>query len=169
VGKLWPCWGFAMVSWNQRNDALSVVSRESAWAEQVELLLYCSAQQALSPMVQLSSHTPTVTTTLLPVSSFSSVMSCENPPGSAEAVMPRTNTLFSPFSVSYPCPTGRRKFDKTRICIKCKTTPGRLVIRHAVYCKCANSCWDSLLTSNWPSRNVEHVSSHWRHPNFGTS
>ncbi|KAJ7158729.1 hypothetical protein C8R46DRAFT_1354647 [Mycena filopes] len=29
----------------------------------------------------------------------------------------------------------RAKFDKTRICIKCRTNPGNVVIRHSVYCK----------------------------------
>ncbi|KAF8591138.1 hypothetical protein K439DRAFT_1650935 [Ramaria rubella] len=56
-------------------------------------------------------------------------MSCENPPGSAEATMPR-----------------RRKFDKTGICIKCKTNSGKMVIRHAVYCK---ACFLALITSKF--------------------
>ncbi|KIJ51559.1 hypothetical protein M422DRAFT_26963 [Sphaerobolus stellatus SS14] len=61
-------------------------------------------------------------------------MSCEAPPGEAgapEAVMSK-----------------RRKFDKTGICIKCKTTPGQLVIRHAVYCK---TCFQTLLTTKFRS------------------
>ncbi|KAH9935255.1 hypothetical protein B0H21DRAFT_759246 [Amylocystis lapponica] len=43
---------------------------------------------------------------------------CGNPALEADALMPR-----------------RRKFDKTKACIKCKVAQGNIVIRHAVYCK----------------------------------
>ncbi|TCD65230.1 hypothetical protein EIP91_002938 [Steccherinum ochraceum] len=52
--------------------------------------------------------------------------SCGNPATETEALMPR-----------------RRKFDKTKICVKCKTNPGSLIIRHAVYCK---ECFVPLTT-----------------------
>ncbi|KAH9850268.1 hypothetical protein C2E23DRAFT_869999 [Lenzites betulinus] len=45
-------------------------------------------------------------------------MSCGNPVADADALMER-----------------RKKYDKTKNCVKCKTAPGNLVIRHAVYCK----------------------------------
>ncbi|KAJ6531827.1 hypothetical protein B0H19DRAFT_965895 [Mycena capillaripes] len=45
-------------------------------------------------------------------------MSCGNPASEPDAVMLR-----------------RTKFDKTRVCGKCRTTNGNVVIRHAVYCK----------------------------------
>ncbi|KAI0833342.1 hypothetical protein BC628DRAFT_1307910 [Trametes gibbosa] len=45
-------------------------------------------------------------------------MSCGNPVAGANALMER-----------------RKKYDKTKNCVKCKTEPGNLVIRHAVYCK----------------------------------
>ncbi|KAJ7707675.1 hypothetical protein B0H17DRAFT_1192132 [Mycena rosella] len=44
--------------------------------------------------------------------------SCGNPATEQDALMLR-----------------RTKFDKTRVCIKCRTNPGNVVIRHAVYCK----------------------------------
>ncbi|KAF7374864.1 Cytoplasmic tRNA 2-thiolation protein 2 [Mycena sanguinolenta] len=45
-------------------------------------------------------------------------MSCGDPASEQDALMPR-----------------RTKFDKTRICGKCRTSAGNVVIRHAVYCK----------------------------------
>ncbi|KAI0671628.1 hypothetical protein C8Q78DRAFT_1030025 [Trametes maxima] len=45
-------------------------------------------------------------------------MSCGNPVADADALMQR-----------------RKKYDKTKSCVKCKVTEGKLVIRHAVYCK----------------------------------
>ncbi|KAI0635822.1 hypothetical protein C8Q77DRAFT_1207753 [Trametes polyzona] len=45
-------------------------------------------------------------------------MSCGNPAADADALMQR-----------------RKKYDKTKSCVKCKTAQGNLVIRHAVYCK----------------------------------
>jgi hypothetical protein len=33
----------------------------------------------------------------------------------------------------------KRKFDRSRICVKCKINPGNLVIRHSIYCR-----WDIL-------------------------
>lgn len=35
---------------------------------------------------------------------------------------------------------GRKKYDKTNHCVKCKTASGNLVIRHAVYCKFVLQC-----------------------------
>ncbi|OSD06470.1 hypothetical protein PYCCODRAFT_1474610 [Trametes coccinea BRFM310] len=45
-------------------------------------------------------------------------MSCGNPVADADALMQR-----------------RKKYDKTKNCVKCKVAQGNLVIRHAVYCK----------------------------------
>ncbi|KAI1797223.1 hypothetical protein LXA43DRAFT_935649 [Ganoderma leucocontextum] len=45
-------------------------------------------------------------------------MSCENPQTEPDALMQR-----------------RKKYDKTRNCVRCKNTIGNIVIRHAVYCK----------------------------------
>ncbi|KAI9057286.1 hypothetical protein FKP32DRAFT_1638041, partial [Trametes sanguinea] len=45
-------------------------------------------------------------------------MSCGNPVADADALMQR-----------------RKKYDKTKNCVKCKVAQGSLVIRHAVYCK----------------------------------
>ncbi|KAI0368663.1 hypothetical protein BV20DRAFT_998401 [Pilatotrama ljubarskyi] len=45
-------------------------------------------------------------------------MSCGNPVAGADALMQR-----------------RKKYDKTKNCLKCKVAQGNLVIRHAVYCK----------------------------------
>ncbi|KAI0775303.1 hypothetical protein BD413DRAFT_471374 [Trametes elegans] len=45
-------------------------------------------------------------------------MSCGNPVADADALMQR-----------------RKKYDKTKNCVKCKVAEGNLVIRHAVYCK----------------------------------
>ncbi|KAI0649242.1 hypothetical protein C8Q79DRAFT_1085802 [Trametes meyenii] len=45
-------------------------------------------------------------------------MSCGNPVTDADALMQR-----------------RKKYDKTKSCVKCKVAEGNLVIRHAVYCK----------------------------------
>ncbi|KAI0303838.1 hypothetical protein B0F90DRAFT_1334879 [Multifurca ochricompacta] len=36
----------------------------------------------------------------------------------------------------------KRKFDRSRICVKCKINPGNLVIRHSVYCK---GCFTPLI------------------------
>ncbi|EPQ52610.1 hypothetical protein GLOTRDRAFT_64309, partial [Gloeophyllum trabeum ATCC 11539] len=44
--------------------------------------------------------------------------SCGNPNAESDALMPR-----------------RRKFDRSKLCIKCKINQGNIVIRHAVYCK----------------------------------
>ncbi|TFY71157.1 hypothetical protein EVG20_g1846 [Dentipellis fragilis] len=44
--------------------------------------------------------------------------SCGNPVADPEALMPR-----------------KSKLDKSRMCVRCKETPGNIVIRHAVYCK----------------------------------
>ncbi|KAH9945378.1 uncharacterized protein BXZ73DRAFT_38529 [Epithele typhae] len=45
-------------------------------------------------------------------------MSCGNPSTEADALMQR-----------------RKKYDKTKACVRCKTSEGNLVVRHAVYCK----------------------------------
>ncbi|KAI0359973.1 hypothetical protein OH77DRAFT_1471896 [Trametes cingulata] len=52
-------------------------------------------------------------------------MSCGNPVADADALMQR-----------------RKKYDKTKNCVKCKVAQGNLVIRHAVYCK---ECFLSLV------------------------
>ncbi|EIW57454.1 uncharacterized protein TRAVEDRAFT_72547 [Trametes versicolor FP-101664 SS1] len=52
-------------------------------------------------------------------------MSCGDPAADADALMQR-----------------RKKYDKTKICVKCKIAQGNLVIRHAVYCK---ECFISLI------------------------
>ncbi|KAF9485204.1 hypothetical protein BDN70DRAFT_871601 [Pholiota conissans] len=65
---------------------------------------------------------------------------CENPNVDKDALMTR-----------------RQKFDgKTKICVKCKEIPGRIVIRYAVYCK---SCFFPLIETRFrkslePSINV---------------
>ncbi|RPD59982.1 hypothetical protein L226DRAFT_612975 [Lentinus tigrinus ALCF2SS1-7] len=52
-------------------------------------------------------------------------MSCGNPTTEPDALMQR-----------------RKKYDKTKNCVKCKDTQGNIVIRHAVYCK---NCFIPLL------------------------
>ncbi|GAW01667.1 cytoplasmic trna 2-thiolation protein 2 [Lentinula edodes] len=53
--------------------------------------------------------------------------SCGNPSVEVEATMSR-----------------RPKYDKSKICIKCKVNNGAIVVRHAVYCK---ECFPALLSS----------------------
>ncbi|KIK63041.1 hypothetical protein GYMLUDRAFT_41346 [Collybiopsis luxurians FD-317 M1] len=53
--------------------------------------------------------------------------SCGNPAVETEAIMNR-----------------RLKYDRSKLCIKCKVNSGRVVVRHAVYCK---DCFPALLTS----------------------
>ncbi|KAH9838649.1 uncharacterized protein C8Q71DRAFT_752306 [Rhodofomes roseus] len=53
-------------------------------------------------------------------------MSCGNPAVEGDALMPR-----------------RKKYDKTKFCVKCKEAQGSIVIRHAVYCK---DCFSPLIT-----------------------
>ncbi|KAJ4500765.1 hypothetical protein C8R41DRAFT_907446 [Lentinula lateritia] len=53
--------------------------------------------------------------------------SCGNPSVEVEAIMSR-----------------RPKYDKSKICIKCKVNNGAIVVRHAVYCK---ECFPALLSS----------------------
>ncbi|KAI0091212.1 hypothetical protein BDY19DRAFT_1033438 [Irpex rosettiformis] len=52
--------------------------------------------------------------------------SCENPENGADALMPRT-----------------RKYDKSKICVKCKERHGNIVARHTVYCR---ECFISFFT-----------------------
>ncbi|KAJ7126960.1 hypothetical protein C8R44DRAFT_617440 [Mycena epipterygia] len=65
--------------------------------------------------------------------------SCGNPASEEDALMLR-----------------RAKFDKTRICVKCRTNVGNVVIRHAVYCK---ECFFPMISTKFrrtlePSINV---------------
>ncbi|PCH42562.1 hypothetical protein WOLCODRAFT_137967 [Wolfiporia cocos MD-104 SS10] len=53
-------------------------------------------------------------------------MSCGNPTVETDALMPR-----------------KKKYDKTNECVRCKTSLGNIVIRHAVYCK---ECFFPLVT-----------------------
>ncbi|KAM5530996.1 hypothetical protein V8D89_015323 [Ganoderma adspersum] len=53
-------------------------------------------------------------------------MSCDNPQTEPDALMQR-----------------RKKYDKTRNCVRCKDAVGNIVIRHAVYCK---NCFFPLTT-----------------------
>jgi hypothetical protein len=32
--------------------------------------------------------------------------------------------------------SGKRKYDKSKLCVKCKERPGNIVARHTVYCRC---------------------------------
>ncbi|KAI0690170.1 hypothetical protein BC835DRAFT_1365863 [Cytidiella melzeri] len=52
--------------------------------------------------------------------------SCENPTNDADALMPR-----------------RHKYDKSKMCIKCKERTGNIVARHTVYCR---ECFTSFFT-----------------------
>lgn len=65
-------------------------------------------------------------------------MSCGNPVTEPDALMPRTCSqarhIVDPNSMI--C-LGRPRYDKSKLCVKCKVMRGNLVIRHAVYCKCA--------------------------------
>ncbi|KAF8558143.1 hypothetical protein OG21DRAFT_1504515, partial [Imleria badia] len=56
---------------------------------------------------------------------------------------------------------GRLRFNKRRDCIKCKVNPGKIVIRHAVYCK---ECFTPLVTLKF-RRSLEPSVN----PNTGTS
>lgn len=62
-------------------------------------------------------------------------MSCENPQTEPDALMQREswkrNSTLRCFNVF----VGRKKYDKTRNCVRCKDATGNIVIRHAVYCK----------------------------------
>ncbi|KAI0250288.1 hypothetical protein BJV78DRAFT_1322562 [Lactifluus subvellereus] len=40
----------------------------------------------------------------------------------------------------------KRKFDRSRVCVKCKTNSGNLVIRHSVYCK---DCFTPLISTKF--------------------
>ncbi|EEB91764.1 hypothetical protein MPER_09827, partial [Moniliophthora perniciosa FA553] len=53
--------------------------------------------------------------------------SCGNPSVQADALMDR-----------------RPKFDKSKVCVRCKVNTGNIVIRHAVYCK---ACFPTMLTT----------------------
>ncbi|GJE88635.1 cytoplasmic tRNA 2-thiolation protein [Phanerochaete sordida] len=53
-------------------------------------------------------------------------MECGNPTTESDALMPR-----------------KRKYDKSRTCVKCKVNVGNVVVRHAVYCR---SCFVSQMT-----------------------
>ncbi|KAL0954500.1 hypothetical protein HGRIS_003467 [Hohenbuehelia grisea] len=55
--------------------------------------------------------------------------SCGNPNVEADALMDR-----------------KPKFDRSKVCVKCKTNPGHIVIRHAVYCR---DCFFPLVTSKF--------------------
>ncbi|KAH9959635.1 hypothetical protein BC827DRAFT_1212795 [Russula dissimulans] len=63
---------------------------------------------------------------------------CGNPAAEAgEALMP-----------------GKRKFDRSRICVKCKTNSGNLVIRHSAYCR---DCFTSLVTTKFRQALEPHI------------
>lgn len=63
-------------------------------------------------------------------------MSCGDPAADADALMQRKCSAMSSAGVSDSrISSGRKKYDKTKICVKCKIAQGNLVIRHAVYCK----------------------------------
>lgn len=63
-------------------------------------------------------------------------MSCGDPAADADALMQRKSSArFSAGESDYHASPGRKKYDKTKICVKCKIAQGNLVIRHAVYCK----------------------------------
>ncbi|KAI9512022.1 hypothetical protein F5148DRAFT_1165690 [Russula earlei] len=63
---------------------------------------------------------------------------CGNPAAEAgEALIPR-----------------KRKFDRSKICVKCKTNPGNLVIRHSVYCR---DCFTSLITAKFRQALEPHI------------
>lgn len=66
----------------------------------------------------------------------SKMSSCDNPPGQQDDVMSRMFTV-GPCSLRYQAHgvPGRPKYDKTRLCVKCRLNAGSIVIRHAVYCK----------------------------------
>ncbi|KAG6335670.1 hypothetical protein ID866_3428 [Astraeus odoratus] len=70
--------------------------------------------------------------------------SCGNPSADDDGLMPR-----------------RLKFDKGRCCIKCKSNPGNIVIRHAVYCR---ECFTPLVTIKFRKALEPHVNA-----NVGTS
>ncbi|KAH9972772.1 hypothetical protein BGW80DRAFT_1312474 [Lactifluus volemus] len=48
----------------------------------------------------------------------------------------------------------RRKFDRSRVCVKCKTNPGNLVIRHSVYCK---DCFTPLISTKFRQALEPHI------------
>jgi hypothetical protein len=65
---------------------------------------------------------------------------CGNPAAeTGEALMP--SELFTPPNLGHLTDffEEKRKFDRSRICVKCKINPGNLVIRHSIYCR-----WDVL-------------------------
>lgn len=50
--------------------------------------------------------------------------------------MPRElHNMFFKLPLTSESASGRRKYDKSRTCVKCKTNVGNIVIRHAVYCR----------------------------------
>jgi hypothetical protein len=65
-------------------------------------------------------------------------MSCGNPSQESEALMPRTSYMLVLSSTVLIIPfTVKPKFDKYTTCVRCKQSRGNIVVRHAVYCKCA--------------------------------
>ena len=64
---------------------------------------------------------------------------CGNPAAeTGEALMP--SELFNPLNLRRLIDLfeEKHKFDRSKICVKCKINPGNLVIRHSVYCR-----WDT--------------------------
>lgn len=62
--------------------------------------------------------------------------SCGNPSVEVEAIMSRMLLDFcATYSWTKSLKLGRPKYDKSKICIKCKVNNGAIVVRHAVYCK----------------------------------
>lgn len=50
--------------------------------------------------------------------------------------MPRESLATSTNALAHDL-AGKRKYDKSRTCVKCKANAGNVVVRHSVYCRCA--------------------------------
>ncbi|KAF8501502.1 hypothetical protein F5888DRAFT_1238229 [Russula emetica] len=48
----------------------------------------------------------------------------------------------------------KRKFNRSRVCVKCKINPGNLVIRHSVYCR---DCFTPLITTKFRQAFEPHI------------
>ena len=60
---------------------------------------------------------------------------------------------------------GRKKYDKSKNCVRCKDTQGNIVIRHAVYCKfVALECITALQKLMRCEQELLHPSAHSQVP-----
>ena len=61
--------------------------------------------------------------------------SCGNPSAETDALMQSEIIRHSARRPLLIFISGRKKYDKSKTCVKCKAARGSIVIRHAVYCR----------------------------------